>query len=231
MTKIPYARVSTTDQDTEIQTDRLLSAGCSIVRKEKVGGKSREGRDELAGIMEFIRDGDELVVMKLDRLGRSTRDVPNLVHELEQKGASLRVLAPEFVTSNDTGRVLVTVLGTVAEMERNFISSRQQAGIEAAKAAGISKGRKPSGRPGASVDSRWRRSGGDRPRTEHQPPVCLSAGCADATDDSPHHLRSGGAAKSRPSVAWVSAYQSSRVKGLPPIVPVPNPAQRLLQEI
>jgi DNA invertase Pin-like site-specific DNA recombinase len=76
---------------------------------EKVGGKSREGRDELAGIMEFIRDGDELVVVKLDRLGRSTRDVLNLVHELEQKGASLRVLTPEFVTSNDTGRVLVTV--------------------------------------------------------------------------------------------------------------------------
>jgi DNA invertase Pin-like site-specific DNA recombinase len=94
--------------------------------------------------MEFIRDGDELVVVKLDRLGRSARDVLNLVHELEQKGASLRVLAPEFVTSNNTGRIQVTVLGTVAEMERNFIRSHQQAGIEAAKAAGIYKGRKPS---------------------------------------------------------------------------------------
>src|ERR1700686_3377073 len=73
MTKIGYARVSTTDQDTDIQNDRLLSAGCSIVRKEKVSGKSRDGRDELAGIMEFIRAGDELVVVKLDRLGRSTR--------------------------------------------------------------------------------------------------------------------------------------------------------------
>jgi DNA invertase Pin-like site-specific DNA recombinase len=144
MTKIGYARVSTTDQDTEIQNDRLLAAGCSIVRKEKVSGKSREGRDELAGIMEFIRAGDELVVVKLDRLGRSTRDVLNLVHELEQKGASLRVLEPEFVTSNDTGRILVTVLGMVAEMERNFIRSRQQAGIEAAKAEGVYKGRKPS---------------------------------------------------------------------------------------
>jgi DNA invertase Pin-like site-specific DNA recombinase len=144
MTKIGYARVSTTDQDTDIQNDRLLSAGCSIVRKEKVSGKSRDGRDELAGIMEFIRAGDELVVVKLDRLGRSTRDVLNLVHELEQKGASLRVLEPEFVTSSDTGRILVTVLGMVAEMERNFIRSRQQAGIEAAKAKGTYKGRKPS---------------------------------------------------------------------------------------
>jgi DNA invertase Pin-like site-specific DNA recombinase len=144
MTKIGYAIVSTTNQDTEIQNDRLLSVGCSIVRKEKVSGKSREGRDELAGIIEFIRAGDELVVVKLDRLGRSTRDVLNLVHELERKGASLRVLEPEFVTSNDTGRILVTVLGMVAEMQRNFIRSRQQAGIEAAKAAGVYKGRKPS---------------------------------------------------------------------------------------
>jgi DNA invertase Pin-like site-specific DNA recombinase len=111
MTKIGYARVSTTDQDTDIQNDRLLSAGCSIVRKEKVSGKSRDGRDELAGIMEFIRAGDELAVVKLDRLGRSTRDVLNLVHELEQKGACLRVLEPEFVTSGDTGRILVTILG------------------------------------------------------------------------------------------------------------------------
>ena len=108
MTKIGYARVSTIDQDTDIQNDRLLSAGCSIVRKEKISGKSREGRDELAGIMEFIRAGDELVVVKLDRLGRSTRDVLNLVHELEQKGACLRVLEPEFVTSGDTGRILLS---------------------------------------------------------------------------------------------------------------------------
>src|SRR5262252_4921783 len=81
-----------------------------------------------------------LVVVKLDRLGRSTRDVLNLVHELEQKGAGLRVLEPEFCTSTDTGRILVMVLGMVAEMERRFILDRQKAGIQAAKARGVYKG-------------------------------------------------------------------------------------------
>ena len=144
MAKIGYARVSTLDQDHATQEARLKAAGCEIVRAEKASGKSRAGRDELAAILEFIRPGDELVVIKLDRLGRSTRDVLNLVHELEQKGAGLRVMEPEFCTSTDTGRILVTVLGMVAEMERRFILERQRAGIEAAKKKGVYKGRKPS---------------------------------------------------------------------------------------
>ena len=144
MARIGYARVSSTDQDHATQEARLKQAGCTIVRKEKASGGSREGRDELATILEFIGPGDELVVVKLDRLGRSTRDVLNLVHELETKGAGLRVLEPEFSTSTDTGRILVTVLGMVAEMERKFIRERQQAGIEAAKAKGVYRGRKPS---------------------------------------------------------------------------------------
>ncbi len=144
MAKIGYARVSSFDQDHATQEARLRAVGCEIIRKEKASGKTRTGRDELAAILEFIRPGDELVVVKLDRLGRSTRDVLNLVHELEQKGAGLRVLEPEFCTSTDTGRILVTVLGMVAEMERRFILERQRAGIDAAKKKGVYKGRKPS---------------------------------------------------------------------------------------
>jgi len=144
VSRIGYARVSAGDQDHTIQERRLKEAGCKIVRKEKASGGSRKGRDELGAILDFIREGDELVVVKLDRLGRSTRDVLNLVHELEEKGAGLRVLEPEFSTSTDTGRILVTVLGMVAEMERKFMRERQQAGIEAAKAKGVYKGRKPS---------------------------------------------------------------------------------------
>ncbi|PTW63440.1 DNA invertase Pin-like site-specific DNA recombinase [Breoghania corrubedonensis] len=144
MSRIGYARVSTADQHTDTQVERLKAAGCSPVRQEKASGKSREGRDELAAILDFIREGDELVVVKLDRLGRSTRDVLNLVHELEERGASLRVLEPEFSTGDGTGRILVTVLGMVAEMEREFIKERQRAGIDAAKAKGVYKGRKAS---------------------------------------------------------------------------------------
>ena len=86
----------------------------------------------------------ELVVVKLDRLGRSTRDVLNLVHDLEVKGAPLTVLDPPFSTKDAAGPILVTVLGMVAERERRFIRERQQARIEGAKAKGIYKGREPS---------------------------------------------------------------------------------------
>src|SRR3954452_22063061 len=87
---------------------------------------------------------DREVVVKLDRLGRSTRDVLTLVHELEAQGAALTVLEPAFSTKDAAGPILVTVLGMVDEMERRLIRERQQAGIEAAKAKGVYKGRKPS---------------------------------------------------------------------------------------
>jgi DNA invertase Pin-like site-specific DNA recombinase len=104
-------------------------------------GWKRDGRTELATILDFIRPGDTLVVVKLDRLGRCTRDVLNLVHELESKGAHLRVLEPEVSTKGPVGKMVLTVLGMVAEMEVGFIRERQRAGIEAAKARGAYKGR------------------------------------------------------------------------------------------
>lgn len=143
MARIGYARVSTSDQDLATQEGRLRSAGCSPIRSEKVSGATRLGRDELQSILDFIREGDELVVVKLDRLGRSTRDVLNICHELETRGASLRVLEPEITTGGEVGKLVITVLGMVAEMERKFIRERQQVGIEAAKAkGGIYRGRK-----------------------------------------------------------------------------------------
>lgn len=138
---IGYARVSTTDQSTDTQVEKLKAVGCHPIRAEKVSGKAREGRDELASILDFLRAGDTLVVVKLDRLGRSTRDVLNLVHELEQKGAALRVLEPAIDTSGPMGKMVLTVLGMVAEMELGFIKERQRTGIEAAKAKGVYKGR------------------------------------------------------------------------------------------
>jgi DNA invertase Pin-like site-specific DNA recombinase len=138
---VGYARVSSTDQFTATQEAKLRAAGCTIVRTETVSGGSRNGRDELASIMDFIRSGDTLIVVKLDRLRRSTRDVLNLVHELEQKGASLKVLEPAIDTGGPMGRMILTVLGMVAEMELSFIRDRQRVGIEAAKAQGIYKGR------------------------------------------------------------------------------------------
>jgi DNA invertase Pin-like site-specific DNA recombinase len=138
---IGYARVSTTGQDTATQEAKLKAAGCTLIRTETVSGGSRDGRNELASILEFIRPGDALIVVKLDRLGRNTRDVLNLGHELEEKGASLRVLEPAIDTGGPMGRMVLTVLGMVAEMELGFIRDRQRAGIDAAKAKGVYKGR------------------------------------------------------------------------------------------
>ncbi len=139
-----YARVSSNSQSTEVQVARLRAAGCTIVREEAASARSRDGRSELETLLTFIQPGDTLVVVKLDRLGRSTRDVLNLVHELEIKGAALRVVEPEIDTSRPEGRIILTTLSMVAEMELTFIKERQRAGIEAAKAKGAYKGRKPT---------------------------------------------------------------------------------------
>ncbi|WP_217846979.1 recombinase family protein [Paracoccus marcusii] len=141
MPRIGYARVSTTSQDLNIQKIKLKEAGCEIIRAETGSGASRDGRTELETLLEFLRAGDELVVHRLDRLGRSTRDVLNLVHELDAKGASLRILEPEVTTAGGMGRMVITVLGMVADMELKFIRDRQRAGIEAAKGQGVYKGR------------------------------------------------------------------------------------------
>lgn len=98
MTKIGYARVSSSDQDFELQRQRLTAEGCVIVRAEKASGASRGGRFELETIIDFLREGDELIVTRLDRLGRDTRDVLNIVHECDQRGAFVTILDPHVST-------------------------------------------------------------------------------------------------------------------------------------
>lgn len=149
MARIGYARVSSAGQDYQLQIDRLAQDGCAPIRAEKVTGSVREGRGELGAVLDFIREGDELVVVRLDRLARSTRDTLNIVAELEAKGASLRVLEPEISTGGDLGRIVITTLGMVAELERSFLRERQRAGIVAAKARGAYKGRRKSVDPSA----------------------------------------------------------------------------------
>lgn len=142
MARIGYARVSTIDQDLQGQHDRLRAEGCEIIRSEKVSGGSREGRIELATVIEFLRQGDELVVTRLDRLGRDTRDVLNIVHECQARGAFVTILDPHVSTRGEMGHLILTVLGMVAQMERRFIRERQKEGIERAKLAGSYKGGK-----------------------------------------------------------------------------------------
>jgi DNA invertase Pin-like site-specific DNA recombinase len=142
MARIGYARVSSVDQDLENQLAKLKGEGCDIIRSEKISGASRIGRNELATVLEFLRPGDELVVTRLDRLGRDTRDVLNIVHECEQRKAFVTILDPHVSTRGELGHVVLTVLGMVAQMERRFIKERQREGIKRAKSAGVYQGGK-----------------------------------------------------------------------------------------
>lgn len=137
-----YARVSTSDQDLTIQREALKAAGCEIIREEKVSGTSRQGRNELNILLEFLRSGDVLVVTRLDRLARSMDDLSAIVRELQDKGVSLRATEQPVDTSTAAGKAFFQMLGVFAEFETNLRSERQLEGIQKAKAAGVYKGRK-----------------------------------------------------------------------------------------
>ena len=140
--KYGYARVSTSDQDLEIQRNALLSAGCEVVREEKVSGTSLKGRSELNTLLEFLRKGDELVVTRIDRLARSMRDLQNIVYELTEKGVHLSATEQSINTSTPEGKCFLDMLGVFAEFETRLRHERQMEGIKKAKEKGVYKGRK-----------------------------------------------------------------------------------------
>ncbi len=139
-----YARVSTDDQDLTIQQEALKQAGCEIIRSEKVSGTSTQGRDELNTLLEFLRDGDELVVTRVDRLARSVLDLQNIVKDIKTKGVHLRATEQPIDTSTPAGKCFLDMLGVFAEFETNLRKERQMEGIAKAKERGVYKGRKPS---------------------------------------------------------------------------------------
>ena len=139
-----YARVSTVDQDLTLQREALERAGCAVIRAEKVSGTSTQGREELRTLLDFVRDGDELVVTRVDRLARSIADLQDVMRELKFKGATLRATEQPIDTSTAAGKAFLDMLGVFAEFETNLRRERQMEGIARAKARGIYKGRKPS---------------------------------------------------------------------------------------
>lgn len=139
-----YARVSSTDQDVSSQHEALKAAGCEIIREEKVSGTSREGREELNTLLEFLREGDTLVVVRVDRLARSLSDLQAITEELNAKGVALKATEQPVDTSTSAGKAFFQMLGVFAEFETNLRKERQLDGIAKAKASGVYKGRKPS---------------------------------------------------------------------------------------
>ena len=144
MASYGYARVSTTDQDATVQLDALNSAGCFVVRSETASGSTTKGRTELRTLLDFIREGDELVVTRVDRLARSVGDLQSIVAELRTKGASLRATEQPIDTGTAAGKAFLDMLGVFAEFETNLRRERQAEGIAKARAAGKYRGRKPS---------------------------------------------------------------------------------------
>lgn len=144
MTTFGYARVSTTDQDLTIQIDALRKAGCTTIREEKRSGTTREGRQELDTLLEFIRAGDVLMVTRIDRLARSIGDLQDIVRAIRAKGATLAATEQPIDTGTAAGKAFLDMLGVFAEFETNLRKERQREGIAKAKTAGVYKGRKPS---------------------------------------------------------------------------------------
>lgn len=142
MTKIGYARVSTADQNLDAQTDRLTAAGCERIFTDKASGKL-DRRPQLDAALDYLRPGDQLVVTKLDRLGRSLRHLLNLMADLERREVDLQVIDQGLDTSTPAGKLIFAVIGAVAEFERDLISERTLAGLAAARARGRKGGRRP----------------------------------------------------------------------------------------
>lgn len=139
--KIGYGRVSTQEQHPEAQEDALLKAGCDKVFIDQASGKLAS-RPELDKAMLMLREGDSLVVTKLDRLGRSLKNLITLSEELKERGVALVVLDQGIDTSTPIGRMFYQILGAVAEFERELIVERTKDGLAAARARGRTGGRK-----------------------------------------------------------------------------------------
>lgn len=145
MARIGYGRVSTADQNIDPQIEELKQAGCEKIFQEKISSV-KSNRAQLQAMIEYIREGDEVVVCKLDRIARSTRHLLDLVDLFRQKGVVFRVLNIALDTSTPTGMLMLTMLGAVATFEREIMLERQRDGIKQAKTDGKYKGRKPTAR-------------------------------------------------------------------------------------
>lgn len=141
--KVGYIRVSTEEQNTIRQEILMKDLGVERVYMDKASGKSRTGRPQLEAMMDFVREGDVVVVESISRFARSTRDLLTLVEQLTEKGVGFVSQKESIDTDTPQGKFMLTVFGAMAELEREQTLQRQREGIAAAKAAGKYKGRKP----------------------------------------------------------------------------------------
>lgn len=158
MSSIGYARVSSYGQSLDVQLEKLNQ--CDRVFREKQSGRSTDKREQLALCLDYVRDGDTLVVTKLDRLARSTRDLLNILNTLEKKQVKLHVIDQQIDTSTPSGRLLVHLLGSIAEFENDLRKDRQLDGISLAKRNGVKFGRKKALTASQTAELRQKRKDG-----------------------------------------------------------------------
>ena len=139
-----YARVSSVDQDLTIQRQKLTAAGCDVVRAEKITGTTTEGRAELDILLAFLREGDTLVVTRIDRLARSIRDLQNIVHDLKSRGIVLRATEPPIDTSTAAGKCFLDMLGSLRSSRPTCARSGSSRGSPRPRRKASTKG---AGRP------------------------------------------------------------------------------------
>lgn len=140
MSLIGYARVSTHDQNLDLQKDALIKEGCTKIFTDTISG-SKADRPGLTAALEYLREGDRLVVWKLDRLGRSLQHLIETVKGLQERGIDLVVIQERIDTSSAGGKMVFHMMGALAEFERDLIRERTHAGLQAARARGRTGGR------------------------------------------------------------------------------------------
>jgi DNA invertase Pin-like site-specific DNA recombinase len=160
--KIGYARVSTNDQNPALQLAALKQEGCEKIFTDKVSGALRK-RPELDKCVKRLNAGDVLIVWKLDRLGRSLRDLIKLLDDLKGQGVKFKSLTESIDTQTPTGRAMWQMVGVLAELERSLISERTRAGRVAAMARGVKMGRKPKLSPQQIAHARKLIENGESP--------------------------------------------------------------------
>lgn len=138
---VGHARVSTTDQFLDVQMDELAAHGCERIFQDQASGTNRD-RAGLIEMLQFVREGDTIVVSRLDRFARSLTDLFQLLDELSRKGVAFQCAHQSINTSSSTGKLTLAMLGAVAEFENDIRRERQRAGIQKAKANGVYKGRR-----------------------------------------------------------------------------------------
>lgn len=140
---VGYVRVSRNEQNPEMQRNELEASGCERIFEERISSR-KESRPQLEAALDYCREGDRLVVWKLDRLGRSIKELIELVNSLEERGVEFKSLRESLDTSTPGGKLVFHVFASMAEFERDVIRERTMAGLEAARARGRKGGRKPA---------------------------------------------------------------------------------------